>query len=316
MTDPDIVNSLLEDMLDQAIDEPESKQKSEESVAEPVAETPKDDTDVEPAVVASRWTLPRMSADPNKVVRYEEDENDPRNKKKSNTKKQRKLSPLEKLKQRYTAQWQKELRKEIYEELHSKAHEEGYQQGYQEGRDESLKETQNLQQQLRDFMQCFEAPIELINEEVEEQLELLAVTLAQQLVRREIKSNPGEIVGLIRESIKLLPASSRKIKINIHPDDAALVNEALSIEEDDDLKWVFIEDPMLTRGGCIIKSEQSVINVTLEHRLASLAGSVLSGNRSLDEPAEQPQQHKSNDELLSVETETETDDKLTGAHDA
>lgn len=292
----DEADSLLDDMLDQARDdEPEVKKTD---VKEPV--------DITETVTATTWSLPVMKVDPNNVVQYEEDDNDPRNKKKNKPikKQEKELSALDKLKQTYTAQWREELSKEIREELYEKASEDGYQFGLKKGLDESFKETEELQASLSSMVKSLMSPIELVGQEVAEQLELLAVTLAQQLVRREIKSNPGEIIGLIRESLKLLPASSRKIKISIHPEDAILFKEALSInDKDEDLNCTFTDDPMMTRGGCIISSEQSVINATLENRLASLAGAVLSGNRSVDEPVAYDQQ-KDENELSSVESET------------
>ena len=122
-----------------------------------------------------------------------------------------------------------------------------------------------------------------MNEEVEQQLTQVAVSLAQQLVRRELRLEPGEIVGLIRDSVKLLPANSRRINILINPEDASLVRSALSINTtDEEQSWKLVEDPIITRGGCEIKTETSVINVTLENRLSELAAAVLGGDRERD----------------------------------
>jgi len=67
---------------------------------------------------------------------------------------------------------------------------------------------------------------------------------------------------------------------------------------------------LLSRGGCIIGSEKSVINVSLENRLASLAGSVLSGSRAVDDSNDEENDNSETNEeneLSSVETETETE---------
>ncbi|MBL7002812.1 MAG: hypothetical protein ISR69_02145 [Gammaproteobacteria bacterium] len=230
-----------------------------------------------------RWTLPEMIVDPNNVVRFEEDEETLKRKqrhqqqlKKDEVEEEQEVEvkPLEPTAEQIEA-WKAEIREEIFQQAHS--------EGHQQGLEQAKQETDLLKQQLNSMMTSLESPLSMMNHEVEQQLELLAVTLAQQLVRRELKSNPGEIVGVIRESIKLLPASSRKIKITINPEDSALVKDALSLtEHDEDLKWTFIDDPMITRGGCIIKSDKSVINATLENRLASLAVTVLSAERMVD----------------------------------
>jgi flagellar assembly protein FliH len=139
-------------------------------------------------------------------------------------------------------------------------------------------------EQLKQLIDHFAHPLQSLNDEIEQQLKLLPVTLAQQLVRREIRQEPGEIIALIRESLPLLPAASRKIRIYLHPEDAELVRNALQLDDiEDQENWKLIEDPMISRGGCEIKSEKSVINATLENRLQSLAASVLGGERINDQ---------------------------------
>ena len=159
------------------------------------------------------------------------------------------------------------------------AEEEGYKDGIEKARQESQSTIRHLQQVI-DFL---DHPLQAVSEEVEQQLSLVAVTLAQQLVRREIRTEPGEIIGLIRDSVKLLPSNARSIKILLNPEDANLVRSALSIDSnDEEQSWKLVEDPMITRGGCEIKSESSSINATLENRLSALAASVLGSERERD----------------------------------
>ncbi len=156
-------------------------------------------------------------------------------------------------------------------------------EGYAEGLKKAESEMESDKARLKRLFEFLENPIQALNEEVEHQLTQVAVSLAQQLVRRELRIEPGEIVGLIRESVKLLPANSRSISILINPEDASLVRSALSIDpHDDERSWKLFEDPIITRGGCEIKTEASVINVTLENRLSELAAAVLGGDRERD----------------------------------
>jgi flagellar assembly protein FliH len=163
--------------------------------------------------------------------------------------------------------------------LQKRAEEEGYKDGLEKAREESQSINQRIQQ-LIDFL---EHPLQAVNEEIEQQLSQVAVTLAQQLVRRELSIEPGEIIGLIRDSVKLLPGNARNIKIVLNPEDASLVRSALSIDSnDEEQSWKIVEDPIITRGGCEIKSEPSTINATLENRLSALAASVLGSERERD----------------------------------
>ena len=150
---------------------------------------------------------------------------------------------------------------EEIENWHKEAHQEGYQQGLMQAQ----QETAELRQRLFELINFFEHPLQALNEEVEQQLTHLAVTLAQQLVRREIRLEPGEIVGLIRDSIQMLPANSRKIRIQLNPEDAAVVRDALQMDSsEEEQSWKLVEDRMISRGGCVIKSDQSVINATIK----------------------------------------------------
>lgn len=164
-------------------------------------------------------------------------------------------------------------------------HEQARQEGYQEGLKQAQLEMAVHGEQLQQLIEHFAHPLQSLNDEIEQQLKLLTVTLAQQLVRREIRQEPGEIIALIRESLPLLPAASRRIRVYLHPEDAELVRNALQLDEiEDQENWKLVEDPMISRGGCEIKSEKSVINATLENRLQALAASVLGGERLNDQP--------------------------------
>jgi len=196
-----------------------------------------------------KWRVPVMDADPSRVVRNRE-------------KHEASIPTVEDI-----DQWR------------AQAEEEGYQQGLVRAQQESRE----LQQQLLQLIDFFEHPLQALNEDIEHQLTQLAVTLAQQLVRRELKLEPGEIIGLIRDSVPLLPGNQRNISIVLHPEDAKLVRSALSIDSgDEEHNWKLVEDPMITRGGFEINAAPSAINATLENRLSALAASVLGGEREQD----------------------------------
>lgn len=204
---------------------------------------------------AEKWQVPAMQPDPNRVVRSHSVE----------TAMSRAASSIP------TAEVIEQWRQDAVEE------------GYQEGLKKADAELEPIKRRLRNLIGFLDKPLQALNEEVEQQLTQVAVTLAQQLVRRELRIEPEEIVGLIRDSVKLLPGNLRNVSILIHPEDASLVRSAVSIESTEgDRSWQIIEDPMITRGGCEIKSGSSIINATLENRLAALAASVLGGERERD----------------------------------
>ncbi|MEM7209366.1 MAG: flagellar assembly protein FliH [Pseudomonadota bacterium] len=175
------------------------------------------------------------------------------------------------------AAWEREARERGYKEGLEAGHTEGYTKGFDQGAAEVAQRTDLLMH----LINSLEAPFAELDERVEESLDTLIVTLAQQLVRREIRAEPGEIVGVIREALALLPMGTQSTTIHLHPDDAELLRQVLSGAESKD-QWKLAEDPLISRGGCRITTDTSRIDATTEARLAALAATMLGGEREGD----------------------------------
>ena len=159
--------------------------------------------------------------------------------------------------------------------------EEGYAEGFAEGQAQARKENAELQTRIRGVLTQLVNTLAEFDEQAEQELVHLSVVIAQQLVRRELHLDPGELVPVVREAIGLLPAASRDIRVHIHPDDAPHVQDTLRGGEMD-AAIRLIEDPLISRGGCKVDTEASRIDATLETRLAALAASVLVSERNDD----------------------------------
>lgn len=172
------------------------------------------------------------------------------------------------------------------ESIQKQAYDEGFALGQKEGFEQKKSELEKHSLSLRSIIEILSEPLKELDDDVVNQLAQLSMTVAKQVVRRELHTEEGEIVGIVREAMTALPASTRKIILNIHPDDAELVRNAFSLndeKESEELRWKVIEDPMLTRGGCKISSENSSIDATVEGRLNRIISTLLGGERESDE---------------------------------
>lgn len=158
---------------------------------------------------------------------------------------------------------------------------EGFEKGLAEGRAEGQRELRAQVDQLKQLAAQMTAPLQGMGEELHSELLTLAVAMAQQLVRREIQLDPGEIIPVITQSLELLPSHARDVVVHVHPEDAALIRELL-VDAGDDADWSIAEDPLLSRGGCRVESQNSSIDASLETRLAGLMATHLSGRRHGD----------------------------------
>ena len=179
------------------------------------------------------------------------------------------------------------------EELQEQAKREGYEQGRREGQEyghrEGLEEGRRAVQeklvQLDGLIEALHRPFEQLDDQVEREIVTLVVNMVRQLVRREVRTDPGHIVGVVREALGVLPVSSRQVRVLLHPEDAVLVREAYAVG-DAELKWQLVEDPVIQRGGCKVLTDTSRVDATLESRLNSLIAPLLAGEREADAGSE------------------------------
>ncbi len=168
------------------------------------------------------------------------------------------------------------------EEIQEEARKEGYKVGHAEGMAGGQNEIKQQVNRLEKIFKTLQQPLEELDEEVEFELATLAMAIAKQIIRRELKTEPEHVMGAIREAVGCLPLSSRNIQVLLHPEDAQLVREHLAVNASEET-WKIVDTPTVSRGGCRIVTETSTVDATLERRLAAIAAQVLGGERSTDE---------------------------------
>lgn len=134
---------------------------------------------------------------------------------------------------------------------------------------------------LDNAMHKLARPFEELDESVEQQLAQLAMLVARQLVRRELKADPAQVIGVVREALAALPVGARDVRLAVNPEDAVMIREVLSLHESDHAIGL-VEDPVQSRGGCRIVTDTSQIDATVESRLNAVIANTLGGLRSSD----------------------------------
>jgi len=130
-------------------------------------------------------------------------------------------------------------------------------------------------------------PLDELDAAIETELTRLALTIAKHLVRRELKIDPTQVIGIIRHTVSLLPLAARNIKIHLHPDDAAIVREKLARPAGEE-QWHLVEDPLMARGGCRLTTDNSSIDARFEAAVATALSGLLGDDRT-ERPGERPE---------------------------
>jgi flagellar assembly protein FliH len=131
---------------------------------------------------------------------------------------------------------------------------------------------------LEAALQALSRPLGQLDDAVHAQIAVLATALARALLRRELRTEPTQIIGIVRDTVALLPASARGVRVTLHPEDAALVRERLSIAGPEQA-WSVVDDPVLSRGDCRVHTDYAQIDARIETRLNEALALLLGDDR-------------------------------------
>ncbi len=165
------------------------------------------------------------------------------------------------------------------EAIQKEAYEEAWKEGYEEGQKAGEQAVKERVARLDSLLRALAGPFDRLDGQIEKQLVELAMDVVRQLFRREISREPTHVIGVVREAIQLLPVASRAVHVHLHPDDAAIVRDYLAPAEGEPA-WTIVEDPLTTRGGCRVTTENSQIDATAEARLNALIRSIVGDERA------------------------------------
>jgi flagellar assembly protein FliH len=159
----------------------------------------------------------------------------------------------------------------------------GYEAGMAKAQAEMKAKLAELDARIKRFdgvLQFLAKPLQELDEEVEKSLLQLTLSVGKQLARRELRLDPSQVIAIIRESLQELPASAREPRVHLHPEDAAVVRERLTEPASEERAWKLVEDPTMSRGGCVVRTENSHIDARLESRIGVVIASALGDERA------------------------------------
>ena len=146
-------------------------------------------------------------------------------------------------------------------------HQDGLEQGLKEGLEEGAEQIAKQEAQWEGLLQRLHNPLEKLDDNAEYQLVRLATTLAEQIVRGEVKTSPQIILQALKQATDALPISEQKLIINLHPEDLLFVQNAYSQEQCVQRGWDLQAEPALMRGDCQIITQTSSVDYAFDTRI-------------------------------------------------
>jgi flagellar assembly protein FliH len=167
------------------------------------------------------------------------------------------------------------------DELVSHARQEGYQDGYRNGLAalESYKQGQAAQMaaymndQIGALAGDFYHRLESLEQQLAGRIAGVALELARQVVRTELRQSPELVVDVAEHALGALLASARQVLIRLNPEDHAMAQAHLS-EMLAARGARLVPDAGVLRGGCVVESDIAVVDATVEARWARAAAAL------------------------------------------
>ena len=145
----------------------------------------------------------------------------------------------------------------------------GYQDGYRDG----LEALENFKQsfasqtsaQVGTIVAQLQGQFDALEQDLAQRLAGIALDLARQVVRTELRIQPALVVAVAQDALSTLLVSARHITLRLHPDDQALV--AAGCAELLAARQVrLVADAQIERGGCRVESDIGVIDASVATR--------------------------------------------------
>ena len=174
---------------------------------------------------------------------------------------------------------------ESLEVLQKQAYEEGYSQGFAKGLQDAEAVIRERLNTIDTIVRFLQTPMAELDQAVIDQLSNLSINIAKKLIRRELKTDPGQIVAVVRETVSALPTGMQNIRISLNPEDVALLRESMKLA-DGEQAWRIVEDPLLSRGGCKVLTDYSEVDASVEARLSGIIARMFGGERQSDSESE------------------------------
>lgn len=145
--------------------------------------------------------------------------------------------------------------------IEQQAREEGYQSGLLAGRAAAENEVSRLRALLSGLSEACQAAESQLADDVLD----LALVVARQLVRENLKVDRSLLLSAVREAIAGLPPVREPARLVLNPEDLKAVSALLAGELPSEY-WRLIPDAALPSGSCRIESTTSSVDLGLAAR--------------------------------------------------
>ena len=144
------------------------------------------------------------------------------------------------------------------------------QSAYQEGFDEGVRQAKSDLENFRATLGEFMGAKDRVFEEVAPQILPIAMEIAEKIIKTEVKLDPQIVLDTILDVLKTLSKNEPKIILKINPVQVQYIKDTLPEQVrlmGMEAKLSIISDESVTEGGCIVQTNNGLVDASIEAQL-------------------------------------------------
>jgi flagellar assembly protein FliH len=178
------------------------------------------------------------------------------------------------------------------EEGRAAGHEEGYKDGFKRGESDLKAAVTRVGQIARVLLE----PIPQQDDELESAVLQLVENICKRVVQRELSVDSSGLRKVVSSALECLNTGAQRIRVHLNPVDCEMITAHLRAMSELEDNWRVVPHPTITPGGCIVETDNSLIDARAEKRLAAVIQQVFERQQQALE--ESSQQQRGMDQLL------------------
>lgn len=153
--------------------------------------------------------------------------------------------------------------REEADNIREAASKEGYEYGLQNAKEDIS--------QMRETLTTFLSAPQEVFEYIAPDILQISLDIAQKIIKTEVTQNPQVVLDKITEILKTLSKEEPKVTIRVNPMQVNIAKEGMPevlAAAGLETKIVVLPDESVTEGGCVVTTNNGVIDATIESQLA------------------------------------------------
>ena len=154
------------------------------------------------------------------------------------------------------------------------SYDKGFTDGFQQCQDTLGNEHREQLNMLEQLHHNFSSELSRFSAELAPSIQQLAITIAEHLVREELKTSPELILKVVSEALQMHDTLSTPTKVHLHPEDIEFIRFSLQQGSEYDA-LEFVPDSHINRGDVLINTPQGQSDGTMQTRWNQLLEQIL-----------------------------------------